>query len=204
MHGGDCIIKARYYVNFRAMETPKMVFVTGNDHKRREVREILGVELEGADPDVPELQAVDPAEVAAAKALAAHRALGSPGAYVLAEDSGIMVEAWNGFPGALTKWLMGSVGNEGLLKMLSGFEDRSARSVCVAAVVRPDGSVHTFRGEVRGEISPEARGEGGFGYDPVFVPGWSELTYAELGEEKNRDSHRARAFRAVRGWLEEA
>ena len=56
-----------------------MVFVTGNDHKRREVREILGVELEGADPDVPELQAVDPAEVAAAKALAAHRALGSRG-----------------------------------------------------------------------------------------------------------------------------
>ena len=186
------------------METPKMVFVTGNDHKRREVREILGVELEGADPDVPELQAVDPAEVAAAKALAAREALGFPGAYVLAEDSGVMIEAWNGFPGALTKWLMGSVGVEGLLGMLSGFEDRSARAVCVAAVATPDGSVHTFRGEVRGEISPEARGEGGFGYDPVFVPGWSELTYAELGEGKNRDSHRARAFRALRGWLEGA
>jgi len=142
------------------METPKMVFVTGNDHKRWEVREILGVELEGADPDVPELQAVDPAEVAAAKALAAHRALGSPGAYVLAEDSGIMVEAWNGFPGALTKWLMGSVGNEGLLKMLSGFEDRSARSVCVAAVATPDGGVETFRGEVRGTVAPEAAGSG--------------------------------------------
>jgi XTP/dITP diphosphohydrolase len=115
-----------------------------------------------------------------------------------------MVEAWNGFPGALTKWLMGSVGNEGLLGMLSGFEDRAARSVCVAAVATPGGSVEVFRGEVWGEIASEARGEGGFGYDPVFVPGWSELTYAELGEEKNRDSHRARAFRAVRGWLEEA
>ena len=181
-----------------------MVFVTGNEHKRREVREILGVELEAADLDVPEIQGIDPAEVAAAKALAAREALGSPQAYVLAEDSGVMVEAWNGFPGALTKWLMGSVGVEGLLAMLSGFEDRSARAVCVAAVATPGGRVETFRGEVRGEISPTARGEGGFGYDPVFVPQWSSSTYAELGEEKNRDSHRARAFRAMRGWLEEA
>ncbi len=186
------------------MKSARIVFVTGNEHKRREVREILGVELEAADLDVPEIQGVDPAEVAAAKALAAREALGSPEAYVLAEDSGVMIGAWNGFPGALTKWLMGTVGIEGLLGMLSGFEDRSARSVCVAAVAKPDGGVEIFRGEVLGEISPEARGEGGFGYDPVFVPGWSELTYAELGEEKNRDSHRARAFRAVRGWLEEA
>ncbi len=91
-----------------------------------------------------------------------------------------------------------------MLGLLSGFEARPARAVCVAAAAKPDGSVEIFRGEVRGEVSPEARGGGGFGYDPVFVPGWSELTYAELGEEKNRDSHRARAFRAVRGWLEEA
>jgi XTP/dITP diphosphohydrolase len=186
------------------MRGVRLVFVTGNEHKRREVREILGVELEAADLDVPEIQGIDPAEVAAAKALAAREALGSPQAYVLAEDSGVMVEAWNGFPGALTKWLMGCVGVEGLLGMLSGFEDRSARAVCVAAVAAPDGRVETFRGEVRGEISPEARGEGGFGYDPVFVPEWSSSTYAELGEEKNRDSHRARAFRAMRGWLEEA
>jgi non-canonical purine NTP pyrophosphatase (RdgB/HAM1 family) len=186
------------------MRGVRVVFVTGNEHKRREVREILGVELEAADLDVPEIQGIDPAEVAAAKALAARDALGSPEAYVLAEDSGIMVEAWNDFPGALTKWLMGSVGVEGLLGMLSGFEDRFARAVCVAAVAAPDGRVETFRGEVRGEISPEARGDGGFGYDPVFVPEWSSSTYAELGEEKNRDSHRARAFRAMRGWLEEA
>lgn len=192
------------YVNSLFMEGSRIIFVTGNEHKRREVREILGVELEGADLDVPEVQGIDPADVAAAKALAAREALGSPDAYILAEDSGVMVDAWNGFPGALTKWLMGSVGNEGLLKMLSGFEDRSATAVCVAAVVAPDGGVETFRGEVRGEIAFEARGRGGFGYDPVFVPGWSEKTYAELGEEKNRDSHRARAFRGVRGWLQRA
>src|SRR3712207_7732836 len=68
------------------MRGARMVFVTGNEHKRREVREILGVELEAADLDVPEVQGIDPGEVAAAKALAAREALGSPEAYVLAED----------------------------------------------------------------------------------------------------------------------
>ncbi len=186
------------------MDGVRIVFVTGNEHKRREVRDILGVELETADLDVPEVQAVDPAGVAAAKVLAGREALGFPETYVLAEDSGILVDAWNGFPGALTKWLMGSVGNEGFLRMLSGFEERSARAVCVAAVAAPDGGVEVFRGEVVGTIAHEARGGGGFGYEPVFLPEGSDLTYAQMGEEKSRDSHRARAFRQVRGWLEGA
>jgi XTP/dITP diphosphohydrolase len=182
----------------------RAIFVTTNEHKRREVQEILGVELESVDLDLPEIQAIDPADVATEKVRAAREALGDPDLPVLVEDSGLMVDAWGGFPGALTKWLMGSVGNEGLLRMLASAEDRSARAVCVVALAEPDGNVLTFRGEVRGTLAPEARGEGGFGYDPVFVPEWSSLTYAEMGEGKNADSHRARAFRAVRGWLEKA
>jgi XTP/dITP diphosphohydrolase len=96
------------------------------------------------------------------------------------------------------------VGNEGLLRMLAPGEDRSARAVCVVALAEADGKVHTFRGEVRGKVAASPRGEGGFGYDPVFVPGWSVVTYAEMGEDKNTDSHRARAFRAVKEWLEKA
>jgi XTP/dITP diphosphohydrolase len=115
-----------------------------------------------------------------------------------------MVDAWDGFPGALTKWLMQSVGNRGLLRMFAAGEDRSARAVCVVALAEADGEVHTFRGEVRGTLASEPRGNGGFGYDPVFVPGYSSMTYAEMGEGKNADSHRARAFRSVRGWLEKA
>ena len=97
----------------------KAIFVTTNEHKRREVQEILGFELERADLDLPEIQAIEPAEVAANKARAAREALGRPGLPVLVEDSGLMVDAWDGFPGALTKWLMQSVGNEGLLRMLA-------------------------------------------------------------------------------------
>jgi len=182
----------------------KAIFVTTNEHKRREVQEILGFELEWVDLDLPEIQAIEPAEVAAEKVRAARQALGVPDLPVLVEDSGLMVDAWNGFPGALTKWLMRSVGNDGLLRILPPGEDRSARAVCVVALAEPDGTVRTFRGEVPGTLAPEPRGAGGFGYDPVFVPGWSSMTYAEMGEGKNADSHRARAFRSVRGWLEKA
>jgi XTP/dITP diphosphohydrolase len=182
----------------------KAIFVTTNEHKHREVQEILGVALERADLDLPEIQAIDPAEVAAEKACAAREALDRPGLPVIVEDSGLMVDAWGGFPGALTKWLMQSVGNEGLLRMLGSGEDRSAKAVCVVALAEVDGNVLTFRGEVPGALAQSPRGSGGFGYDPIFVPGWSSLTYAEMGAGKNADSHRARAFRALRGWLGEA
>jgi XTP/dITP diphosphohydrolase len=201
MHGRDCIIKNRPYVDSYAV---KAIFVTTNEHKRREVQEILGFELERADLDLPEIQAIEPAEVAADKARAAREALGRPGLPVLVEDSGLMVDAWDGFPGALTKWLMQSIGNEGLLRMLPPGEDRSARAVCVVALAQADGNVLTFRGEVPGTLAQRPRGSGGFGYDPVFIPEWSSMTYAEMGEGKNEDSHRARAFRAVREWLGEA
>ena len=88
--------------------------------------------------------------------------------------------------------------------MLGPGGDRSARAVCVVALAEADGTVRTFRGEVAGTLAPEPRGVGGFGYDPVFIPGGSSMTYAEMGEGKNADSHRARAFRAVREWLGEA
>ena len=183
----------------------KAIFVTANEHKRREVQEILGVDLEDAalgDHDVPEIQSLDFDEVATAKVLAAREALGRPACPVLVEDSGLVIGAWNGLPGPLTKLFLSSTGNEGLLRMLAGEEDRSARAVCVVAVADSGGEVRVFRGEVAGTVASEPRGTGGFGYDAIFDPGGDALTYAELGDEKNTDSHRARAFRTVREWLE--
>jgi len=188
----------------RRKRNMKAIFVTTNEHKRREVQQILGVALERADLDLPEIQAIDPAEVAMEKARAARETLGDTDLPVLVEDSGLMIDAWGGFPGALTKWVMQSVGNEGLLRMLAPEKNRSARAVCVVALAEAQGKVRAFRGEVRGTVAEGPRGEVGFGYDPVFVPGWSSLTYAEMGEGKNTDSHRARAFRALKEWLEKA
>ena len=188
------------------MRSMRAVFVTTNEHKRREVERILGVELERAalgPRDVPEVQTLDFAEVAAHKARSAYDALGRPPYPVLVEDSGLVIRAWNGLPGALTKWFIASVGNEGLLEMLCG-GDRRARAICAVAVADAGREgVRVFKGEVGGTIASEPRGDGGFGWDPIFVPEGSELTYAQMGEAKNEDSHRVRAFRKIRGWLEE-
>lgn len=181
-------------------ETP--IFVTSNEHKLHEAEAILGMRLESAAPDVPELQSLDFGEVASAKARAARNALDDPKTRIIVDDSGLVVDAWNGFPGALTKWFLTSVGLDGLLRMLSAFDRRSAKSVCVVAVSEADGDVHLFRGEIKGRIAEAPRGEGGFGYDPVFVPEGQDLTYAEMGREKQENSHRNRAFKAVGVWLE--
>jgi XTP/dITP diphosphohydrolase len=174
------------------------LFVTSNPNKAREAAEILGVELRSVGLDLPELQALDVAQVAVAKAAAARATLGDPDSPVLVEDSGLVIDAWNGLPGALTKWFLRSVGNEGLLKMLSGEENRSARAVCAVAIAVADGSVRVFVGEVGGSIAPESRGSGGFGWDPIFVPEGHTETYAELGPRKHEVSHRARALKAAR------
>ena len=179
----------------------KVIFVTSNESKLREARGILGVELESVDLDLPEPQALDVAEVAAQKALAARAALRDPPRPVLVEDSGIVFGAWNGLPGALTKWFLNSVGNEGLLRMLVAEEDRSARAVCAVAVSDAGGSVQVFVGEVEGFVAGAPRGSGGFGWDPIFVPEGERRTYAEMGPDKDRVSHRARAFEAAREGL---
>ena len=103
------------------------IFVTSNDDKRREAARILGVELQAESPGVPEIQALDLREVAAENAREARRALGDPEAPVLVEDSGLVVEAWNGLPGAFTKWFMEAVGNEGICGMLRDDLPRAAR-----------------------------------------------------------------------------
>ncbi|WP_273841918.1 non-canonical purine NTP pyrophosphatase [Rubrobacter calidifluminis] len=177
------------------------IFVTSNPDKRREVEGILGRKLLSASPEVHEIQHLDLAEVARAKAVSARDALGDPPEPVIVEDSGIVFRAWNGLPGAFSRWFLEAVGVEGMLGMLSGERDRRALAVCVVAVSMRGEGIRTFRGEVRGEVADAPRGAGGFGWDPIFVPEGSSLTYAEMGEVKHEDSHRARAFREAGRWL---
>jgi XTP/dITP diphosphohydrolase len=180
----------------------KAIFVTSNENKRREASGILGFELRAESPEVPEIQALDLREVAAEKAREAHRALGYPEAPVLVEDSGFAVEAWEGLPGAFTKWFMVTVGNEGVCGMLHDGLPRDARAVCVVAIAHGN-NVEVFTGEVRGGLAASPRGEGGFGWDAIFVPEGETRTYAEMGDAKHADSHRSRAFNAARHLLAE-
>ncbi len=172
---------------------PAPVFVTGRPEKALEA-ERLGYRLERLDLDLVEPQALDPAEVVEAKAREAWRRLERP---VLVEDSGLALDAWGGFPGALVKWLEKSAGVEAIARMLEAFPDRRATATCAIAYF--DGQrLVAASGSCRGSIAPTPRGGGGFGWDVLFVPEGQQRTFAEMpGEEKDRVSHRRRAWEAL-------
>ena len=182
---------------------PEIAFVTSNPGKAREAEHFLGRPVSAVPSDLPEIQSLDFAEVARAKALAAAAALGRT---VLVEDSGLEVAAWGGFPGPMTKWITaGPLGQEGLARMLDPFPDRTATAVSALALARPGDrpdQVLVAVGRRDGSLAPSPRGTNGFGWDVLFVPEGSARTWAEMSpEEKNRDSHRSRAFAALRELL---
>jgi XTP/dITP diphosphohydrolase len=180
-----------------------LAFVTSNPGKAREASHFLGRRVEAVPLELPELQSLDFAEVARAKALAAAAALGRA---VLVEDSGLEVKAWGGFPGPMTKWITrGPLGQAGFARMLDTFPDRSATAVSALAIAKPGdrpADVLVAVGRRDGALAASPRGAGGFGWDVLFIPDGATRTWAEMtAEEKNADSHRARAFAALRGAL---
>jgi XTP/dITP diphosphohydrolase len=163
--------------------------------------QVLGLRDVPEYPDAPETGATF-AENALAKA---RDAVAATGLAAVADDSGLAIDALNGMPGVLSaRWSGGHGDDEGNLRLVLGQlgdvpdERRGAAFVCAAALVvpgRPDVVVH---GEWRGRIIREPRGTNGFGYDPIFVPEGEERTSAELSaQEKDADSHRGRALRAL-------
>jgi len=187
--------------------TIEILAATGNAHKVHEMSAILapaGVCLlsakdVGGIPDVVEDGATF-RDNAVKKACAVAAASGRT---VVADDSGLEVFALDGEPGVYSARYAGEGGNDGrnvrkLLARLAGVTDRRARFVCVIAVASPAGLIGTAEGEVRGQIIHEPRGNGGFGYDPVFVPDGHEKTFAELPAAiKNGMSHRGNALAAA-------
>jgi XTP/dITP diphosphohydrolase len=188
---------------------PGIAVATGNPGKLREIRAILAdlpVRLLGlaelAPVEFPD-EGHDYRENAVVKARAAARATGLA---ALADDSGLEVEGLGGAPGPLSARYGGpGLDDAGrvahLLAAATGLEGaaRRARFVCAAALVGPDGRVVVAMGECRGRLRRAPSGSDGFGYDPVFEPEGAGCTLAELAApEKNRISHRARAFLALR------
>ncbi len=187
--------------------TNEIVAATGNKHKIAEIQAILaplGLRVLSANdvggmPDVVE-DGETFRDNAVKKALAGARALGRT---VLADDSGLEVVALHGAPGVYSARYAGEGGNDGrnlskLLREMTDITDRRARFVAVIAVATPAGLVGTAEGEVRGIIATAPRGQGGFGYDPVFVPEGEVETFAELpAAVKNTMSHRGNALKAA-------
>ncbi|AIY90856.1 XTP/dITP diphosphatase [Geoglobus acetivorans] len=174
----------------------KVRFITSNKGKFEEMKHIgekYGIDVEWVSMEYLEPQGSS-LEFVARKSI---EMIGAKPPFFI-EDSGLFIEALNGFPGVYSSYVFKTIGNEGILKLMEGVENRKARFVCVIAYT--DGNeMQIFTGEVEGEIAHEARGEAGFGYDPIFEV--SGRTFAEMGEEKNAVSHRRRAAEKFFSWL---
>lgn len=193
----------------------KIIFATSNAHKMEEIRmimkdlpaEILSMKEAGIEADIEE-NGKTFAENAAIKAQAIRP---FTDAIIMADDSGLVIDALDGEPGIYSaRYMEGapySERNRNLIRRLDGKEgaERSARFVCVIAASFPDGRMITTQGTMEGIIAMEPAGEHGFGYDPIlFLPEYG-MTSAELSpEEKNAVSHRGKALRAMKEELERA
>jgi non-canonical purine NTP pyrophosphatase (RdgB/HAM1 family) len=178
------------------MRLDELVFVTSNLDKVREAEAVLGRSVQHQAIDLPEVQSLDLMEVVRSKAAAAVARLDRP---VLVEDTGLELVGLGGFPGPLVRWVLSTVGAEGIARIAHAFENQRAVARCLLCAT--DGDTEVFgEGVVHGRITPAPRGPGGFGWDSVFepdVPGGR--TYGEMSEaEKNAISHRHRAFEALR------
>ena len=187
----------------------ELVVAPRNRHKTREIQNILGPEFivrDLADTEVPEIRENGTSfeENAKLKALVASRQL--PG-LVIADDSGLEVNDLGGAPGIYSARYAGAnaTNSEKIDKLLRELvrvrvtdHGRRARFRCVVALARNGDLLGIFEGKIEGKISDTARGNSGFGYDPIFIPDGFEQTFGELPEEvKNTISHRAKAIRAV-------
>ena len=177
-----------------------IVFVTGNRGKVEEARSILGergITLTQVECEYPEVQADELEVIAACGARWAAKRLGRS---VVVDDSGIFIRALNGFPGPYSAYVQRTLGNQGILKLMEGVEDRYAVVKSVIGFCEPGGEPLTFTGVLEGALSDCERGTHGFGFDPIF-----EVCGRTLGEmlprEKNLISHRARALRKFADWL---
>ncbi len=188
----------------------KIIFATGNENKMREIRQIMGdmpVEILSMKQAGVSADIVEDGTTFEENALIKARAIAEiTKEIVLADDSGLEIDALNKEPGIYSARYMGEdtsyhVKNRNLISRLEGVEEekRTARFVCAIAAAFPDGEAVTTVGTIEGRIAYEEKGENGFGYDPIFFVPEFDCTTAELSdEEKNKISHRGNALRAMK------
>lgn len=173
----------------------RVTLITGSEGKAREFAAMLGIDVVAVKAELAEVQALDVADVVTRKVEEAYARVNGP---VLVDDTGLALHAWNGLPGALVRWFLDTVGTAGLLDMASNVTERAA-TVTTALGFMDGNGVQVFTGSVSGRLATRARGTNGFGYDSIFIPDGSDLTFAEMSpEQKNRVSHRRLAVDAMR------
>ncbi|WP_412551346.1 RdgB/HAM1 family non-canonical purine NTP pyrophosphatase [Shimia sp. MIT910701] len=194
----------------RKFEGDQLLVATHNAGKLAEITEILaphGVSVVGAgDMDLPEPEETEDSFVGNAR-IKAHAAAKATGLPALSDDSGITIDALDGAPGVYTAdWAETDNGRDFMKAMTRANDEitakgsdapRSAQFRCTLVLAWPDGHDEVFEGVMAGDLVWPIRGDGGFGYDPMFMPDGYDVTCAEMPkEEKNQISHRGRALKA--------
>jgi XTP/dITP diphosphohydrolase len=175
-----------------------ITFVSTNENKFFEVKSILSswnISIEFTKISLVEIQSDSLEEIAREKVNTAFEKVRSP---VIIEDDGLFIDSLKGFPGQYSSFVFQTIGNDGILKLLAGSAKRSAYFRSVIAF--SDGITPSIsEGIVEGKISSRIT-EGGWGYDPIFVPEGINLTFAELDKTKHRYSHRKKALEKFAQW----
>lgn len=174
-----------------------VTFVTSNDNKYREVQGVLGVDLKRKSIELEEIQSMNLKEIVGYKVKQAYKKLHKS---VIAEDTGLYVDAWNGFPGPFIKWVKDIVGYDIFPKSIPK-NNRGATWVTVYAYY--DGKeLVLFEGKTKGSLATKQRGDNGWGFDVLFIPEGQTKTIAELGpESKHKFSARYKALKKLKKYL---
>jgi len=181
-------------------------FATKNRNKFLEVVAIassFGIDLKHLKVEKMEIQSDSLRDIAC---FAAMRAAKASNLRVIAEDAGLFVKVWTGFPGPYSSYVFKTLGNRGILKLMRNVEERQATFRAAIAYCKPSHAPVCFEGNVRGTISRNAKGRLGFGFDPIFIPSSGDgRTFAQMtNREKGRFSHRAMAFVKFSKWYASA
>ncbi len=175
-----------------------VTFASTNENKYREVKSILsfhGISVDFAQVNLVEVQSYSLEEIATEKAKSAFAQVGRP---IIVEDDGLFIDALKGFPGQYSSHAFRTIGNAGIMKLLAGSANRGAYFLSLIAFYDCK-TPSISEGRADGSIS-EKIAEGGWGYDPIFVPAGASLTFAELKEKKNEYSHRRKALEKFARW----
>ncbi|MEM4181718.1 MAG: RdgB/HAM1 family non-canonical purine NTP pyrophosphatase [Candidatus Pacearchaeota archaeon] len=175
-----------------------LYFITGNEKKFQEIKEIIP-QVEKINFDLREIQEIDSKKIIEEKL---KKALKIKRTEFIVEDTSLYLDCLNGFPGPLIKWLLKTIGNEGIFNLTEKLGNNKAEAKTIVGYARNEKEIYLFEGSLRGKIV-YSRGKEGFGWDRIFQPENSNKTFAEMTiEEKNKFSMRRIAAEKLKNFLE--
>ena len=180
-------------------QSSELFFASSNNHKFEEAQRILsnlGLEINMFKITLEEIQSNSMNEIAKRKALDAFRKIKKP---VIIEDDGLFIESLDGFPGPYSSYVYDTIGNKGIMRLLENIETRNAKFVAIIAYCDEENVANLFESSIPGKISLSIE-EGGWGYDPIFIPDGESKTYANVSD-KDKFSHRSASLKKFSDWF---